>query len=1111
MKHWRKALTCGLMGIAAVCFSVFGVVLQPANALDGGITYTGNDFYWQKVDGVANDSTTSTMYVNSPKETSEGGWKAVGRSAAIGGNSTIEISITGNITKGYDTNGVEQTYWGYNWIIFQDTSELFANTSDNMLTSAEWTPRRVRDTDGDEKSDMPANSAGNWLAIAFGSSEGGVNLYECDSGVVTKKATIATENYSTYQKTATIVISTTDTATGVTLAIDYIVDSTTYTYVHTSENNALWGEQTFTIGYLGNATCASGSSGETFTYTANVISASSSNVYKSYNALAESDWVKTTNIETTGSALRVKAPSRPTGTTDVFESYAETGQVGGNSTIDLTMTGTIKRGTDWEADEPLWAYDWILFKNTNKNSGCEWHPAKLNSYQAGENENWIAFAFGASVASVDKENGVPAGAALYECNNGVITPVAIHSEDWKGTASAEGYMSGYDVWYTYAQTTHIKITTKDTDTGVFVKLTYYACDYKGGEGITQTGYVYEYTYVSTNTNLWGDQSYVIGHYGNGAFNDTENYSYDIRIMNSPSTKTNNVAGDPDQWALQESVNATNVTFLGDDGMRFGSETTTTAMMLKKNVKADSTMTFTIYGNSPKSNTTWANMFIVFKNTSETLEADIVQKYIKDGYSNANDNWMALYFGSNFDSDDNGTRDFGLYECKNGELSFTDYTGCAPYWVSGYACWYLGDNQTTNITIVTEDTDTGVEVSIAYTASGCTHANTVNTDGTSERYEYNISYTSDNTALRGDYGVSVGCYAQMNDSEYIDLKNMAVYEKGIDQTAVGATKSGMYVQDVRGASLSMDGDVAVNFYVALAPIVWKDAEAQVDIYMDNQLYASSFLEDIEKDALTNYYRVSCGVPPKDYQKTLRVVLSLRENRYVIYEGQVITKYIDSAKTTYGSATDEAGKATYNAVLALEDYCKAAREYFSPDEVTEEEKVADTDVDVSGVTESAPMEYTVWNTDNEDMSYKDFAFNSVTLVLETETTFRLYVYTNKIEKYNVSLYMGTPPETLIDEFITQSEAQAWQHADWIESKDGYSYYYVEISGIAVSDLDKKFAITVENKVDFSRCTYTCSVYNYMRTVFKKNTDAALVKLLKYMYVYHQQATAYNVANA
>ena len=166
-------------------------------------------------------------------------------------------------------------------------------------------------------------------------------------------------------------------------------------------------------------------------------------------------------------------------------------------------------------------------------------------------------------------------------------------------------------------------------------------------------------------------------------------------------------------------------------------------------------------------------------------------------------------------------------------------------------------------------------------------------------------------------------------------------------------------------------------------------------------------------------------------------------------------------------------------------------------------------------------TFWTTNNGEVALldglkpSDFAYNSVSLLLKTETVFRLYIKTTNISKYNVVVdYDITDNESMLDYFYEDRNKGAVVKT-WTRAEES-DLYYVEITGIPASDFDKKFAITVEDTETFNKCTYVCNVYSYMRTMFRRDNpndvyQTQINTLLRYMYVYHMKAVAYNSVHA
>ncbi len=1161
MKNWKKVVACTAMSVAAVCLSIFGIVMKPvaineASAAETAYVYSNETKYWQvdawNVTGVNHQATNEgvvmvdpnttgyngTMYVNAPvASTVDGGYKSTVTSTELNGNATINWWLFGNVTS--------TDYWGYNWIIFQDTSKKFTTTENiekdikldekdentvpavTMYTeSTEWTPRKVRDTDNDGVVDMPANSVGNWLALVTGVSEGAVSLYQCENGEVTLVQTLTRDAgaYTSHtprttvdgvaSSTAGISITTEDTDVGVNVSISYTEGSTeavndkVYTFEYSSDNNALWGEQNFTIGYWGSENCSytGGTTDSTFRYTVSVTPRSSNHVYENYSTSLSTDkWADFSKIAVNSTATALTMENRTTNTTDVYSTYAATQQVGGDSIFDFTISANLSPGADW-GTTGLWAYDWILFKNTARNAGLSWTPQlDSNDNPKSSEGDWLALAFGASI-----------GAKMFECKDGVVTMSSIANPMWQTNGlttdlSKGGTIPGSDASYTYAQTTHIKLVTLDTATGVEVKLSFYAEGHSGN-----TKHVYEYNYTSENGNLWGPQSFVIGHIGNGQYDDTTNYNYNLRIMDVESTYLNNVAGNVSNWTEKDVTN-TSVAYNGYYGMSFtptaSGSSGSASVLLNRNVETNSTVYMEFLGDvattshgTSTNRTEQVGVAIMLKDVSEQRNASALLNVVQSigcmndsatqgqvvgymyqggtagatetgGTVDTTQNWVGLYFGNNSFA-------LEIYECVAGVITRSST------WGAQTAFNYFGYNQTSKFTIKTTDNANGtVTLSIVYANTQANHANgTVWSDETK-------TYTTTGTCFAGDYGLSVAVLNNIGTDVAgtgvggIQLVDMAVYEESVTDTSeVGVRASGIYLQDARFASLSMAGDVAVNFYMALAPCVLNDTTAEIYCYVDNGLYQSvtvSAMKTKEKINGTDCYQFTCGFPPRKYQSYVRIVLYTDGTYYEVYQGAVIENYI---KTVTEDTEDTYTTEAKAAVTALEAYCVGAKAYFA------EEEVSSVEVDTSDVladTNKITTEIVNAESVSENLTVKDFGYSSVSLVLEKEITFRLGICADDVSVYTV---------------YVNDVAQSWVQRD----KGNGEWYYVDVTGIKIGDLDKKFTIKIV-RTDGSSCTFTCNAFSYMRAVLKteekEGADTNLINLLKQMYIYYQKANDYN----
>lgn len=682
-------------------------------------------------------------------------------------------------------------------------------------------------------------------------------------------------------------------------------------------------------------------------------------------------------------------------------SYAASQKIGGNSTIELNMTGNF---ANWQAYG--WGGNYILFKNTNDTVETSW-----NQTMAASSGNWLAFYMGTGYS-----------VTFAECTDGVVE-----------TKSTNGVV---DVCST---TSNWKITTTDTATGVDVVVAF----------TTTGGITKNITYSSNNTKLWGEYTFTVGHYGGGTCSETTGYTYNsINVTDVDSSYTKqeevvyNYATDASNWHVEGSTNPSNIT-VGSSGVVIGNSGAETAALFSGNVVKDSKVSLVIDGNAPTQS--WGNIFVVFKNTSGTIDASpLAVENVING-TTGEGNWMALALGNSWNA--------WLIECNNGVLTKVDLiswvNGACPSWISpqpidGGDFWSVRKH-VSEISITTTDTDTGVDVSITYKASGSpgevvggnTYYNTERT--------YAITYSSTNTALHGDYAMSVGYYGGAGAGENITLSSLNI------------TKA--YTAELGGASLSMEGDVGVNMYTAVSNVAIAN-NASVNFQMDGETFATTKVNTNDyttKDGV-KYYKLSCNVAPKDYQKAITATMTLGSKTYTIAENFTIASYIEAMKddATAGAAA-----------TALGAYCEAARAYFAGETVAESTQdvsaIADNAVDVTGAPESCTIK-------------------GVSLLLDSNVTLRLYVTAS--------------------EMPTESVTVAGEAASWTKI-EGKNQYYVEITDIAAKDLGVEYTFVI------GECTVVCNALDYVNMAVNVSTDANLVNLVKTLYTYHLAAYAY--ANA
>ena len=267
----------------------------------------------------------------------------------------------------------------------------------------------------------------------------------------------------------------------------------------------------------------------------------------------------------------------------------------------------------------------------------------------------------------------------------------------------------------------------------------------------------------------------------------------------------------------------------------------------------------------------------------------------------------------------------------------------------------------------------------------------------------------------------------------------VYDFGADKTAVAEYRND---SEIKSVSISLNGDVALNFYVKTA------VGAKVFFTFEgNKTEATEYTDGGE-------YRVySYAVAAKDYDK--KVTISIGENEDVS-QSISVKDYVDAAKNKFDGALK-------NLVDALDVYCSSAKNYFGGVAVGE---VVAADDDIS----SYPIE-------KSGTLPSGITLNGISLLLESTVTIRLYMSGN---------VGGTV-------FKTDGET-----ATVMPVTDGS--YYIEKTNIAAKDLDKGYVFSAGS--DFR---LTISVFGYVNKAMGTDGDN-FDNLLRALYNYGVAANAY-----
>lgn len=282
----------------------------------------------------------------------------------------------------------------------------------------------------------------------------------------------------------------------------------------------------------------------------------------------------------------------------------------------------------------------------------------------------------------------------------------------------------------------------------------------------------------------------------------------------------------------------------------------------------------------------------------------------------------------------------------------------------------------------------------------------------------------------------------------------------------------------GNTLSLTGNIAMNFYMQLSDKVKQDKDAYMQFTYSDGSVTSERVSDArqkEVNGVVNHVftcelastqmtgTVYAQMVYSDGSRGAEYAFSVKEYADAIFEGE--------------DSNEEYAKAA-PLIRAMLNYGSYAQQYFLYDTLplanqglTEEEKSLD------GVTPDMLSKYTLKITGEES----GLQYYGSSLILRSETSLRHYF----------TLSDGMEPEDFT--FTLDGEP--------LELHVNGPYYYVEIPDITSGDLDREYSVTAGNlQITYSALTYVNAVLQ------KDTTTPEMQNLMKALYLYNQEANTY-----
>lgn len=308
---------------------------------------------------------------------------------------------------------------------------------------------------------------------------------------------------------------------------------------------------------------------------------------------------------------------------------------------------------------------------------------------------------------------------------------------------------------------------------------------------------------------------------------------------------------------------------------------------------------------------------------------------------------------------------------------------------------------------------------------------------------------------GNPGNSTKVYSNTNAPIYVEHN----YSSKGTCTICGAFKNGIG-EHLDGYSLSLDGNIGVNFFMELDKSVIADENAYMKFRLPNGKTSVVLVGDAKQQTVsgTTYYVFSCEVAAKEMNETITAQIITSDKKGEVYEYSVADyiQYIRDNPTEF----DEKTLSLVNAMAGYGDYAKA---YFNNENLD-----ANTEMDAVTADTLASFDKQISGDLPEGITYYGSS-----LLLESNTTMRHYF---KVAE-------GTDVSAL----------------SFSGSKS--NYYYIDIPNISAEKLG-----TIQN-VTIGNCTISYSPMSYAYAVLSsKNTSESLKNLVKSLYLYEQAAEAY-----
>ncbi len=295
-------------------------------------------------------------------------------------------------------------------------------------------------------------------------------------------------------------------------------------------------------------------------------------------------------------------------------------------------------------------------------------------------------------------------------------------------------------------------------------------------------------------------------------------------------------------------------------------------------------------------------------------------------------------------------------------------------------------------------------------------------------------------------------------------------------------------EVSQVSVTLDGDIGVNFYWTLTDSVINDATAYFLVTLPNGETETITVANAGKGtpigSSTEYYKITGYVAAKEMADD--VVVELYAGGELIKSANCSVRgYAERAFTLAASDPAAVDAKLITMMKAMLNYGAASQTFFGYNTADLANSILD-----EGDKVVAPVDTSAITPVNGSGDIEGFIPVQFSCVLETTTTIRHYF--KLAEGENIEAYEFLVNDALVTPTLTA---------------DG-TMYYVDITGIAATSMEDTQTFTVRKNTEngMESETINATVYSYMRAVATHSTDENLKNAMNAMHAYGEAAKAF-----